>query len=107
MSNFEGYSKLINNIFKLSDEEIFKYYFEAQDQIDDDIGITDFRDFSSTLDEKLDYSYETQERKNNDNKKAHFYNDKNTTDKKLDYNFKAIDIVNTVNVYLLKTNKIF
>ena len=77
MSDFKGYSKLKNNIFNLTDEEIARYYFEAEKQIDNGIGI------------------------------AHFLHFPKTTDEHLDSNFKAKNVVNTVNVYLLKTNKIF
>lgn len=37
MSNFEGSSKLSNNIFNLTDGEIKKYYFEAEKEIDNGI----------------------------------------------------------------------
>lgn len=39
MSNFEGYSKLRNNVFNLTDDEIKKYYFEAEKEIDSGNGI--------------------------------------------------------------------
>ncbi len=57
MSSFEGYSKLSNNIFNLSDEEIKKYYFEAEKQIDNGNGVCYFRHVPKTTLEILDYDF--------------------------------------------------
>lgn len=38
MSCFTGYSKMKNNIFNLSDDEIKKYYFEAEKTLDGGVG---------------------------------------------------------------------
>ena len=71
MSSFVGYSKLSNNIFNLSDEEIKKYYFETEKQIDNGNGI------------------------------SYFLHIPKTTSEILDINFMGKSVINTVNEYLL------
>lgn len=57
MSSFVGYSKLSNNIFNLSDEEIKKYYFEAEKQIDNGGGVCYFLHIPKTNSEIFDRNF--------------------------------------------------
>lgn len=72
MSDFTGCSKMPNNIFNLSDDQIENYYFEAEKEIDKGNGI------------------------------AYFMHIPRTTKEVLDNNFKNKSILDVVNRYLIK-----
>ena len=57
MSNFTGYSKMSNNIFNLSDDEVKNYYFKAEKEIDKGNGIAYFIHIPRTTEEAIDNNF--------------------------------------------------